>query len=144
VATVEDLDAIVVMGTEFIQSTAYEAVLPIHPGPMAACVARLIDAPDGAVFVSEADGQLTGMIGLVAYAHHISGERVAGEVFLFVRPKARGRTGLDLIRHAEQWARAQGAIRLELIAPSDRTGALYARLGYAPMERTYHRSLHAA
>lgn len=131
----------VALGEQFIRTTRYQAVLAENPTQMRAMAEHLITGADSVIFVTEHAGQIVAMIGLVAYAHHLSGERVAGEVFFFVDPSARGITGPRLIRLAEAWARERGARRLELIAPTERVGQLYERLKYEPIERTYQRAL---
>lgn len=140
-ATLADVPALVALGAEFIQTTGYRSVLSENPRQMRALAEQLIAGGSSVIFVIEHAGRLLGMIGLVAYPHHISGERMCGEVFLFVAPDARGRTGPQLIRAAEHWAREQGAGRLELVAPTARVETLYQRLGYEPIERTYQRAL---
>lgn len=140
-AGVADLPALVQLGQAF-RAALYADWLADNPQQMETLAHRLVTGgPDSLVVVAEEEGRVIGMIGAVTYAHHLSGERVAGEIFWFVDPAARGRVGLRLLHQAEAWARARGALRFELIAPTPRAETLYARLGYAPVERTFQRRL---
>ena len=139
-ATLADVEAIVAMGHRFLTQSVYRGTLADNPDRVRALATELITVPDGEVIVADEAGALVGMLALVAYAHHLSGERVAGEVAWWVDAAARG-IGIRLLRAAERWARTRGAIRFELIAPTPDVEALYARLGYAPVERTYSRRL---
>jgi GNAT superfamily N-acetyltransferase len=141
-ATAADVEGIVAMGARFLAQSVYRGRLADNPAQVRALATQLVDAPHGDVLVVDADGVLVGMLALIAYAHHLSGEWVAGEVAFWIDPPYRG-LGLRLLRDAERWARAQGAVRLELIAPTRDVETLYTRLGYAPIERTYQRELTA-
>ena len=141
-ATLDDVDAIAALGQRFLAQSVYHGRLADNPTRVRALATQLIEAPAGEVFVAAADGALVGMLALVAYAHHLSGEWVAGEVAWWVDRDHRG-LGLRLLRAAERWARTQGAIRFELIAPTPDVETLYARLGYVPVERTFQRELTA-
>lgn len=139
-ATLADVDRIAEMGERFRASTVYRDTLAENRGQLAVLATRLIDSPDGDVLVVEQHGALVGMLALLAYPHHMSGERIAGELAWWVAPEARG-CGVRLLRDGEAWARAQGAVYLQCIAPTPEVEGLLARLGYAPLERTYQRRL---
>jgi GNAT superfamily N-acetyltransferase len=141
-ATAADVEGIVAMGAQFLAQSVYRGHLADNPDQVRALAQQLVAAPHGDVLVLEADGALVGMLAILAYAHHLSGEWVAGEVAFWIDPAYRG-LGLRLLREAERWARAQGAVRLELIAPTRDVETLYTRLGYVPIERTFHRELSA-
>ncbi len=106
---------------------------------IAASVTFLLENPDAAIFLS-GNGTPTGMIAMLAYDHPFSGERIAFEVVWWVDPEARG-DGLRLLRAAEEWARDQGIKKMQMIAPNERVGVLYQRLGYLPVETSFQRSL---
>ena len=143
-ATLEDVPRLVAMGRRFLASSAYAGTIAENPAQMAACATALITAPDGVVLVAEGPGGLVGMLGLLIVSHALSGERVAGEVFWWVEPEARG-DGLRLLRAAEAWACGRGATRIQMIAPRavPAVGRVYARRGYAPIETLYSRTLAA-
>lgn len=127
------------MGIRFVAETDYHETIKIDPESASATVRGLIENPDAAVFVS-GNGTLTGMIGMLAYSHPFSGERAAFELFWWVDPEARG-DGIRLLRAAEGWAREQGIHKMQMIAPTERVGVLYKRLGYKHVECAFQRSL---
>lgn len=139
-ATPADVARIVEMGTRFVSDTTYRAFLTINPSQMAVFVARLIDGPASVIFVAERNGALLGMIGMLIFPHHMSGDLIAAEAFWWVEPEARG-AGVRLLKTAEGWALTSGAKFLQMVAPTDRVGQLYERRGYARVETSYQRSL---
>jgi GNAT superfamily N-acetyltransferase len=94
----------------------------------------------GEILVSERAGAITGMLGYLLYDHFISGERIAGEVFWWVEPEARG-DGLRLMREAEKRAKERGAKRFQFIAPTPQLEHVYRRLEYSWVESTFQKSL---
>jgi GNAT superfamily N-acetyltransferase len=139
-ATRRDIPRLVEMGQHFLDSTVYRGLIGRNTSQMAATASMLIDSPDGCVVVAERSGVVVGMLGALVFTHHISGERVGGEVFWWVEPEHRG-CGVRLLKASETWARARGAVRMQMIAPTPDVGALYQRMGYAAVETTYQRSL---
>jgi GNAT superfamily N-acetyltransferase len=65
---------------------------------------------------------------------------MAFEVVWWVEPEARG-DGVRLLRAAEDWAIEQGIGKMQMVAPNERVGALYERMGYLPVETSYQRTL---
>lgn len=139
-ATIEDRDRLMEMGQRFVSETPYAGLISIDPARLSDSVGNLLANPDGAVFVSGSDATLTGMIAMLAYDHPFSGERTAFEVVWWVEPEARG-DGVRLLRAAEQWARDLGIRKMQMVAPTARVGEFYARMGYAPVETSFQRSL---
>ncbi len=142
-AVLADVPTLVDMGGHFLEQTAYRDVIAHSPAQMTALASFLIAGEMSTVLVAEQSGAIVGMMGLVAAPHFISGELSAGEVFWWMEPDARG-AGLRLLRAAEQWARDKGANGLQMIAPDERVGAVYQRLGYRLIERSYFRRLDVA
>ena len=138
-ATVMDLPALVAMGLHFLAQSPYGLHYAANQEQMDALARQLIAGPGSAIGVSELDGSVTGMLGLIVWPHFISGQMFAGEVFWWVDPAKRGH-GVRLLKWAETWAQQHGAQSIQMIAPDDRTGTLYTRLGYVPVERTYLRT----
>lgn len=137
-ATGEDVPRLVEMGRRFRSETGYAKVLAENPAKMAELAGQLAAA--GGLLVAERAGTLVGMLGFVVFPHFISGETTAGEVFWWVEPEHRGE-GVKLLREAEHCARAAGAEKMQMIAPTDRVATLYRRLGYEFVEASYQRSL---
>jgi GNAT superfamily N-acetyltransferase len=143
-AGLADVDALVDLGASFLAQTSYGALLPTSRVAIAAIMTRLIESPDGVLFVAvDRAGTLTGMLGALCFTHPLSGERVASEFYWWVEPAARGgRDSLRLLRLTITWARAQGAVRLHMIAPEGSgVGRLYRRLGFVPVETAYQLAL---
>ena len=138
-ATLDDVPAITAMGGQLIQSE-YREILRENPAQMADVAIRLIESESGAVLVDEVNDAVVGMIGMFSTPHLLTGEIVAGELFWWVDPLHRGR-GLRLLKQAEQWAHAKGATRIQMVAPNDRVGQLYARMGYLRMETSYQKDI---
>lgn len=139
-ATPADVGALLAMGEDFLSQTAYGARYPYNAAHLLTLAHDLIAQPRSVILLAERERPV-GMLGLVVTSHFLSGQTIAGEVFYWMAPFARGRAGVRLLRAGEAWARAKGAIRLQMIAPSDRVGALYLRQGYLPVERIYEKDL---
>jgi GNAT superfamily N-acetyltransferase len=138
-ATLDDLDAVYAMGDQFLRETTYAAFMQPNAEPLLASIVSFIDVPDRLGLVAERDGRVVGMIALLVAPHPFSGERTAFEVVWWVTPAARG-LGVRLLRAAEQWARDQGTVAMQMVAPNARVGAFYARVGYVPVETAYQRT----
>jgi GNAT superfamily N-acetyltransferase len=128
------------MGARFISETDYAGIISVNPDRLSASVKAVADNPDGVILVSGSDATITGMIAMLAYDHPFSGERMAFEVVWWVEPEARG-DGVRLLRAAEDWAMEQGIGKMQMVAPNERVGALYERMGYLPVETSYQRTL---
>ncbi|MCC7462925.1 MAG: GNAT family N-acetyltransferase [Gammaproteobacteria bacterium] len=102
----------------------------------------LVEADDGFLWVSEADGQVIGALAATVFEHWFSRDRVAQDVGLFVRQDQRGAgAAAALVDRYLAWAQERGAIDAELgvntgIHP-ERTGALLQRLGAREVGRLY-------
>lgn len=141
-ATLAEVPALVAMGQAF-RATHYADTLPDAPDAFAALATTLITSEDGLLLVAGSAAELIGMIGMVLFAHHLSGARTAAEVFWWVDPAARGTIGLRLLAQAEAWAIARGAAQLQMVAPSPAVGRLYERRGYRLVELAYVRAVEA-
>jgi GNAT superfamily N-acetyltransferase len=128
------------MGQEFAQTAIYRDVLHENPEQMAIVAGNLIDHESGAILVLERDGILVGMIGILCTVHFLSGELCAGEVFWWVTPGYRG-DGVRLLKAAESWAMVRGAKTLQMIAPTERVGQFYDRMGFTRIETGYQKAL---
>jgi GNAT superfamily N-acetyltransferase len=136
-ATLSDVPRLVAMGRAQIAATYGDAVAD-DPAALTATATQLVTQPNAACFVADRDGDVVGMIGLVGYAHPLSGVPTAGEVMWWMDPDARGH-GAALLRRAERWAAETGAQVIQMIAPARHpvVGRLYERRGYVAVETTY-------
>lgn len=138
-ATEADSARLVEMGLHFVASTPYRDLIVIDSEKLTGTILGLLANPAAVILVS-GNNPLTGMLGLMVFDHPFSGERTASEVVWWVEPDARG-DGLRLLKAGEDWAKAAGASKINMVAPNDRIESLYARLGYRQVETTYQRSL---
>lgn len=137
-ATAADMLQLLQGAEAFITSTPYARRVRYNETALVTLFEHLFAIPNGVLFVAEKDGTLTGGIGIMVYPHPISGDVIAGELFWFSHD---GKSGIRLLRHAEQWAREQGAQMLHMIAPSDHVAAFYEKQGFTEFERTYEKEL---
>lgn len=139
-AVLSDIPRIVAMGQRFIRETDYHTVIVPSPVALAHTAEHLITSDRCALFVTEAYGVLTGMIGLLLYDHPVSGQLTASELAWWVDPEHRG-DGVLLLDLAEAWARAAGATALQMIAPSPVVERFYRLRGFARVEVLYQKGL---
>jgi GNAT superfamily N-acetyltransferase len=134
-----DIPHLVVMGKHFLHASKYETHIAENPDAMFDLLLRLVDADGGIVFVSGED-RPQGMIGGHLFQHPISREVMASELFWWVEPEHRG-AGMALYRAFEQWAREHGAVKIQMIAPDERTARAYVALGFDQIETTFQKVL---
>lgn len=66
----------------------------------------------------------------------------ARETCWYIRPEARGRHALRMLDAYEAWAREQGCSRIHMVSLDDNdVSAIYARRGYAPVEKHFLKAL---
>ena len=135
-ATLDDVDAVVELGLEFLASSSYARLGTGDPDAIARLLCTVLE--HGAVLLAVDGDQVVGMIALLIVPHLFSGETYCDEVAWFVKPAARGRHGIALIRAAEGWAMQKGAKMVKMVAPEGSTvGLLYSRRGYQVIETAY-------
>lgn len=139
-ANVGDLERILEMGVRFITETSYAKFLLPSPEAISQSVVNLMTNPAAVILLSGSDATVTGMIGMLSFEHPFSGEKVASETFWWVDPESRG-DGIRLLVAAEKWAKDLGATKVQMVAPNERVGEIYSRLGYSPVETMYQRTL---
>ncbi len=139
-ADLDDIPRLVDMGRRFIEETEYRSAIGFNHHALAALMRKLIAMGDGAIFVLTPAQTPVGMIGVHVFAHPLSGETFAAEVFWGVDPEWRG-PGKTLVTIAEDWARGKGAVKMHMISPSDKVARAYRRLGYAKLEEHYQKDL---
>jgi len=138
----EDVPALVAMGRQFAQTEMYRDVLHENPEQITVVMENIIEHEGGAILVLEQGDALIGMIGMLCTVHFLSGELCAGEVFWWVTPGHRG-DGVRLLKAAESWAMVRGAKTLQMIAPTERVGQFYDRMGFTRIETGYQKALNA-
>jgi GNAT superfamily N-acetyltransferase len=137
-ATLADIPRIVEMGLRFRESSDYKNHIVANTEQITK-LSELVIAQEGCL-LSERDGKVCGMIAVYLFPHFISGELIAGEVVWWVEPEYRGE-GIKLVREAERRARAKGAVKMQMIAPTEQVARIYERIGYDYIESAYQRDL---
>ena len=96
------------------------------------------------VFVALADGMIAGTVSVhLIPLFHAFGCLARITAASVVEGHQRSGIGTALVLAAEKWARASGALRMEVTSGDHRPGAhaFYAALGYASHERRFLKSL---
>lgn len=140
VGTIADVDAMVAMGQRFLAGTVYRELMAESPERMRTTALMFVTDTDKVALLAVQDRSIVGMLLALLHTHFLSGERMAGEVAWWTEPEARG-TGLRLLRAAERWARENGAVRFQMIAPSPDVERIYQARHYAKVETTYQLTL---
>lgn len=141
-ATLDDVDDLVLLGAQFQAGSIYGAWFSENFEQMDALATFLVNHQDGVILVADdADVGLVGMLALLCSPHPWSGDRVCGELAFFVDQAARGSTGVRLLSAGRRWAWEQRAVHMLMVSPAvpdvveDRTGTLYAKCGWTPLEK---------
>lgn len=140
-ATLSDIPNLIQMGEHFLQESPLGKYLAYNSTQMRELCQSLVDAEHGAILVAESGIGLVGMFGVIVSPHIISGEIMGTELFWWVNPEARGTAGIKLLRTAEEWAKAQGATRMMLAAPTAHVEQICIRLSYTPVESMFSKTL---
>jgi GNAT superfamily N-acetyltransferase len=139
-ATDEDVARIAELGVRFNQETPYQQILTVDPALLETLTRSLLANEDALALVSEIDGDVVGVLGMLVTSHPYSGERVASEIVWWVNPNQRG-DGVKMLLYAERWAREKGAVVIQMIAPDRRLEQFYERVDYVPVERAYQKRI---
>lgn len=141
----QDIPRIVEMGSRSLAEGPYRDQISDNPEETGKFALQVMN--QGKVLVAEQDSKLIGLLAFILFPHYFSGELTAGEVMWYVEPEYRqaasfGKSiALDLLDKAEGMARAEGAKRMQLTAPTDAVGILYKRRGYKQIEVSYQKEL---
>lgn len=130
-ATVQDIPALMEMGAKFAEKAKLIESVGYEPADMETTFRALIENGHPA-YIGE-----SGAIGGTITPHPFNQQHyIAQELFWW----SEGREGLRLLsafeEHAEHEAHSLRMITLEAVEP-ERTGRLYERRGYAPLEHGY-------
>ena len=144
-AVLSDFDALVAMGQRFLAGTKYARLITLTPDNFTELSRTLLvtDNDQGGILVAEKDDVLVGMIAVVLSPRAFTTETMGCELFWWVDTEHRG-CGVRLLRAAELWASERGATIMQMGAPDDRVGRVYAALGYEMTEMVYQRELRRA
>jgi hypothetical protein len=140
-ATEDDIPEMLMMGKDFITSTSYKDVLSFNETQLATLLRGLIEKDTGLLLVA-VDSHIKGAIGMVVHRHPMSNELVSSEAFWWMNKDDRA--GFDAVRlllKAEVWVKSQGARWAHMVAPNQKVGRFYERLGYVPLETHYTKAV---
>lgn len=141
-AVLADVPALVAMLRQFIGSADYGHYLADNAAAAERLITRMVTSDTMRVFVVTLPTAVVGMLGVTLYAHPMSDEVMASEVFWWLDPAHRG-NGVWLLRRAERWARSCGAVRMQMMHPvsKPRVGEIYEAVGYSRLEVSYQKDL---
>jgi GNAT superfamily N-acetyltransferase len=138
----KDVPALLTMAQSFVSQTKYHGLIALSLTHLETLTRNVLAAPEGQVWIAHKGETPIGMLAMGLFEHPMSGERVASEVVWWVEPDHRGSScGRRLLRAAEDWAKAQRAALLQMVAPDARVGRFYEALGYVSVETAYQKRL---
>jgi GNAT superfamily N-acetyltransferase len=131
-----------------LERLAYEAWpdAPFHDvepdqGQIRKAIAWAFAEPNARCFLL-CDGETAvGVLGVLLTTHSFTGQRIGIQWWWWIRTESRNGSGLKLLKSAEEWAKQNGAVALQLIAPSARFRSLCERLAFRPVEVMYQKEL---
>lgn len=138
-----DFPSIVEAIETFVAHSSYAEFDRVNGPHVVATLRALRASPDGLILAMIDDaGLFAGCFVGARHAHLFSGEPMCGELFVWVRPDARGE-GKRLKAHAEAWARGRGCKSTTFSFPESEAhlDAVYRKWGYTPLERSYRKEL---
>lgn len=102
----------------------------------------------GVIFIDECAEGVDGAIGGMIHRDIYGEDKIVEEFFWFVRPHARGHSGLRLYKAFERWAYDNGAASIQMVHLLDlnpeKLATFYRRAGYVPVETRYSKQLCAS
>jgi len=139
-ATIADIPCLVALGISFMRESQYSTHLTINRQAQAKLALMLIRVNHGLLLVDDRNGEIVGMIGVLATLHPHSDDAVMSELFWYVKPSHRG-SGVRLLMAAEKWARAHGIRKSIVVSPSTAVSNFYLRMGYERLEEQFIKDL---
>jgi hypothetical protein len=140
-ATPADEPALLTLLVNIALTSPYTVGTDLNRPHLAAMLHRLLHNPDAGFLVAERDGGIVGLVVLMLFEDLISGERGASQVTWYVLPSMRYGLGLRLLDVGEQWAKARGAEKVQMLSPEPKFDAVLARRGYVPTNRVMERRI---
>jgi GNAT superfamily N-acetyltransferase len=137
-ATIEDLDAIVAMGEDFLKGSLFGHHIPTRPTALRAFAERLVTMEDATILLALEGDLPVGMLALVVWVNPMFDERVATEFAWWVHPDRRG-IGVRLLKRGTQWGKDHGATALQMGAPNDKVARFYEACGFELVEMLYQK-----
>lgn len=141
-ATESDIPSIIDGIEQFVRASSYGEFDAVDRDHVTATLNFLIPSPDALVCVMEDGAEFVGCFIGAASPHLFSGQKLLGELFIYVKPDRRG-VGGKLRKHAEEWARANGCKTFTIAHPDSEAHLeqVYRHWGFTPCERHYRKEL---
>jgi L-amino acid N-acyltransferase YncA len=139
-ATVEDLPRILKMSEHFAATSVIGTQFGVDPARVAALLERTLASPHEmqAYVAEDRGGRVVGQVAAHVFDHPIVAVRMASMFTWWVEESARGRVGLQLLKHIMAWAADQGAQVVQMSAPRDsNVGSLCAAIGFEASEDSW-------
>ena len=136
-----DIPRIVAMGRRFLAEGPYAGQLGDNPEQALRFTKMIIGNPQARIFVSDLNGELTGLIAFILFPHHFSGDLTAIELIWYVEPEHRGQVSMELMWAAEKKAKEMGARFMQFTSPDAKASRIYERFGYKQIEVGYQKEL---
>jgi len=145
-ATLEDIDDLIALG-EAMRAESLEPYPPIDREIARAYVAAAVQRPATFLLALAETDRPIGMITAVAGPYCFSPVLRAASDLLFVLPEYRGgMTAMKLIARFQEWTADIGAVSATMSVATgvhpERTGKLFQRMGFRPMEFLYRYDVH--
>lgn len=107
--------------------------------------ASLIRSGSGVIFLEEGeDGLINGALGGMVHRDLYGDTLIAEELFWFMRPDTRG-GGVRVYRAFEKWAKAHGAVSLQMVhlldSMPEKVARFYHAVGFKAVETRYTKTL---
>lgn len=140
-AKIEDTREIVELGSRSLCEGPYKDEVD-NPEQSAQTCLSVIKSDNGKVIVAEDEGVLVGLLGFMIYPHYFTGQKTAIELMWYVVPEhRRSMTGVCLVRAAMREAKALGAVKMQMTAPTLEVAKAYEALGFKALEMSYQKVL---
>ena len=142
-ASESDIPRIVEMASRSLVEGPYAGIIKDVPERAKKCADMVMH--NGLILLAVKDDEVIGVLGFIVADHHFSGQRYAAELMWWVEPEHRkGESfsdipALNLLREAEQRAKALGAESMTFTAPNDDVAHLYKRFGYSKLEVAFQK-----
>jgi hypothetical protein len=141
-ATIDDIEPLVLLGDRFFSSDRYRGPRrEIDPRSFAVHLCNLLNNDEIGFFVAERDRKVVGFIAVALAYSPYDGRLIASKMHWAVDPELGRGEGIRLAKHAEEWARAEGAVELFMSGMNEDVERLLDGMGFAHVESNFTKVL---
>lgn len=142
-AELADLPKLAAGAAEFYAASEFLTSFDI--GRFCELWASLLRGPNGVIFIEEGDdGLINGALGGMIHRDIYGEALIAEEFFWFMRPDTRG-GGVRVYRAFEAWAKARGAVSMQMVhlldSMPEKVARFYHAVGFKAAETRYIKTL---